>query len=97
MFYVLLKRRYIRYNNKISKQLLGRTDKHRSIAFGYSSNIFLCESSKFCSMSLVNVKKSTFLDNSVKVALLYRPPKPPSLFLQNMKSWIDEKPRCFAW
>ena len=52
---------------------------------------FLCESSNFCSMSLVNVKKSTFLDKPVKVALLYRPSNSPSLFLQNMKSWIDEK------
>ena len=67
------------------------TDKHRSIAFGYSNNIFLCESSNFCSMSLVNVKKFTFLDKPVKVALLYRPPNSPSLFLQNMKYWIDEK------
>ena len=67
------------------------TDKHKSIAFGYSSNISLHESSNFCSMSLVNVKKSTFLDKPVKVALLYRPPNSPSLFLQNMKSWIDDK------
>ena len=42
-------------------------------------------------MSLVNVKKSTFLDKPVKVALLYRPPNSSSLFLRNMKSWIDEK------
>ena len=42
-------------------------------------------------MSLVTVKKSTVLDKPVKVALLYRPPNSPSLFLQNMKSWIDEK------
>ena len=42
-------------------------------------------------MSLVNLKKSTFLDKPVKVALLYRPPNSPSLFLQNMKSWIDKK------
>ena len=42
-------------------------------------------------MSLVNVKKSSFLDKPVKVALLYRPSNSPSLFLRNMKSWIDEK------
>ena len=72
------------------------TDKQRSIAFGYSSNIYLCESSIFCSMSLANVKNSTFLDKPVKVALRYRPPKSPSLFLQNMKSWIDEKTQIFC-
>ena len=74
------------------------TTKFRSIAFGYSSNLFLSESSNFCSMSLVNIKKSTFLDKPVKIALLYRPPHSPPLFLQNMKSWIDEKKlRYFVW
>ena len=52
---------------------------------------YFCEGSNFCSMSLANVKKSTFLDETVKVALLYRPPNLPSLFLQNMKSWINKK------
>ena len=42
-------------------------------------------------MSLVNVKKSAFLDKPVKAALLYRPPNSPSSFLQNMKSWVDGK------
>ena len=56
-----------------------------------------CESSNFRSMSLANVKKSSFLDKLVKIALLYRPLSSPSLFLQNMKSWIDEKKnRYFA-
>ena len=72
------------------------TDKHRSIAFGYSSIIFLCESSNFCSRSIVNVKKSTFLDKPVKEALLYKPPNSPSLFLKNMNSWIDEKKKIFC-
>ena len=80
-----------KFHNNFLMYYNSSTDKHRSIAFGYSSNIFPCESSNFCSMSLVNVKKSTFLDKPVKVALLYRPPNSPSLFLQNMKSWIDEK------
>ena len=96
----LLKWRYIRYNNKFQNNFSmyynSSTDKHRSITFGYSSNIYLCESSIFCSMSLVNVKKSTFLDKPVKVALRYRPPNSPSLFLQNMKSWIDEKTQIFC-
>ena len=78
-----------KFQNNFSMYYNSSTDKHRSSAFGYSSNIFLCESSNFRSMSLVNVKKSTFLDKPVKVALLYRPPNSPSLFLQNMKSWID--------
>ena len=80
-----------KFQNKFSMYYNSSTDKYRRIAFGYSSNIFLCESSIFCSMSLVNVKKSTFLDKPVKVALLYRPPNSSSLFLRNMKSWIDEK------
>ena len=80
-----------KFQNNFSMYYNSSTDKHKTIAFGYSSNIFLCESSNFCSMSLVNVKKSTFLDKPVKVALLYRSPKSPPLFLRNMKSWIDEK------
>ena len=80
-----------KFQNNFSMYYNYSTDEHRSVAFGYSSNIFLCESSHFCSISLVNVKKSTFLDKPVKAALLYRPPNLPSLFLQNMKSWIDEK------
>ena len=80
-----------KFQKNFSMYYNSSTDKHRIIAFGYSSNIFLCESSKFCSMSLVNVKKSTFLDKPIKVARLYRPPNSPSLFLQNMKSWCDEK------
>ena len=58
------------------------TTKFRSIAFGYSSNLFLSESSNFCSMSLVNVKKSTFLDKPVKIALLYRPPLTTIIFTE---------------
>ena len=80
-----------KFQNNFSMYYNSSTDKHKTIAFGYSSNIFLCEKSNFCSMSLVNVKKSTFLDKPVKVALLYRSPKSPPLFLRNMKSWIDEK------
>ena len=87
-----------KFQNNFSMYYNSSTDKHRSIAFRYSSNIFLCESSNICSMSLVNGKISTFLDEPVKVTLLYRPPNSPSLFLQNTKSWIDEKkPRYFAW
>ena len=80
-----------KFQNNFSMHYNSSTDKHRSIAFGYSSNIFFCESSHFWSMLLVNVKKSTFLGKSVKVVLLYRPPNSPSLYLQNMKSSIDEK------
>ena len=85
-----------KFQNNFSMYYNSSTDKHKRIAFGYSSNISRCESSNFCSMSLVNVKKSTFLDKPVKVALLYRSPNSPALFLQNMKSWIDEKPEIFC-
>ena len=85
-----------KFQNNFSMYYNSSTDKHKRIAFGYSGNISRCESSNFCSMSLVNVKKSTFLDKPVKVALLYRSPNSPALFLQNMKSWIDEKPEIFC-
>ena len=80
-----------KFQNNFSMYYNSSTDKHKSIAFGYSSNIFLCESSNFCSVSLVNVKKCTFLDKSVKESLLYGSPNLPPLFLRNMKSWTDEK------
>ena len=86
-----------KFQNNFSMYYNSSTDKHKSIAFGYSSNIFLCESSNFCSVSLVNVKKCTFLDKSVKESLLYGSPNSPPLFLRNMKSWTDEKKTRYAW
>ena len=85
-----------KFQNNLSMYYNSSTDKHRSIAFGYSSIIFLYESSNFCSRSIVNVKKSTFLDKPVKEALLYKPSNSPSLFLKNMNSWIDVKKNIFC-
>ena len=43
-----------KFQNTFSMYYNSNTDKHRNIGFGYSGNIFFCESSIFCSMSLVN-------------------------------------------
>ena len=49
-----------KFQNNFSMYYNSSTDKHRNIAFGYSGNIFFCESSIFCSMSLVNEKNLLF-------------------------------------
>ena len=49
-----------KFQNDFSMYYNSSTDKHRNIAFGYSGNIFFCESSILCSMSLVNEKNLLF-------------------------------------
>ena len=66
--------------------------KYRSIAFGYSSNMVLCNSSDCGSKSVLPLKKPAVLGESVKIGLLYRSPNLlPNLFLENLTSWIDEE------
>ena len=56
-------------------------DQHKSIAFGYSSSMLLHDSSDYGSMSILLFKKPSFLDQLVRVALLYRSPNSSSSLL----------------
>ena len=50
------------------------------------------DSSDYGSMSVLVFKKPLFLDQLVKIVLLNRSPNsPPSLLLENLIGWVDEK------
>ena len=67
-------------------------DRYRSIAFGCSSIMVLCNSLGCDSKSVLALRKPAFLGESVKNDLLYRSPNLlTNLFLENLLSWIDEE------
>ena len=81
-----------KFQNNFRMNFNNNRDKYRSIAFGYSSNMILSNSSDCGSKSVLALKKPAFLGESVKIGLLYCSPNLlPNLFLENLTSWIDEE------
>ena len=81
-----------KFEKKFRTYFNSARDKYRSIAFGHSSNMILCNSSDCGSKSVLALKKPAFLRESVKIGILYCSPNLlPNLFLAYLTSCIDEE------
>ena len=77
-----------KFQNNFRMYFNNNMDKYRSIAFGYSSNMILSNSSDCCSKSVLALKKPTIFR---RISESCTPNLLPNLFLENLTNRIDEE------